>query len=300
VIGRFAPSPTGELHVGNLRTALVAWLSARSQGGSFVIRMEDLDRMTSSAAHERSQLDALRWMGIDWDGPVVRQSERSARYDAALGQLRSQDLTYPCFCSRRQIAEAVAAPHGGSERPYPGSCRPAGATPVVDRESSGRRPATRLLAPMSSGRFFDGLHGDYEGWIDDVVLCRNDGVAAYNLAVVVDDGAQGVTEVVRGDDLLASTPRQLLIGSLLDISPPSYLHVPLVIGTDGQRLAKRHGAVTVTELARRGVTAGQLTGLLAYSLGLLDRFSPAAASDLIADFDVARLRPQPWTFSGCD
>ena len=253
--GRFAPSPTGPLHVGNLRTALAAWLIARSAGERFVVRMEDLDRVTSSPAHEARQLADLAAIGLDWDGDVVRQSERFDRYHDAIATLTAAGLTYECFCTRREIREAASAPHGAApDGAYPGTCRD-----LTEAERSRRRrrrpAALRLRADGETVAVDDLLAGPFTGAVDDVVLRRNDGVPAYNLAVVVDDAAQGVTAVVRGDDLLDSTPRQVHLQRLLGLARPRYAHVPLVVGPDGQRLAKRDGAVTLAELAAEGVDA---------------------------------------------
>ena len=223
VSGRFAPSPTGDLHLGNLRTAVVAWLSARSVGAGFLVRMEDLDRHQSNALHERSQLDDLAALGLDWDGAVVRQSERFASYDDAIDELARRGLVYECFCTRREIqmeiAESAAAPHGppGS---YPEraaiSTTTSGSTP-----GGGRTPAVRLRSDTPRSRCRIGSPVTTAAVVDDVVLRRNDGVPAYNLAVVVDDGVQGVSEVVRGDDLLSSTPRQVMLQRLLGWRPRS-------------------------------------------------------------------------------
>ena len=290
--GRFAPSPTGELHLGNLRTALAAWLDARANGVGFIVRMEDLDRVTSSVDHERAQLRSLAGLGLDWDGPVVRQSERFDRYRAAIGQLRGRGLAYPCYCTRREIrAEieaAATAPHG--HRPdgaYPGTCRTLSAEQRAERERSGRSPAWRLRADDAALEVHDVLAGPFIGAVDDVVLARSDGVPAYNLAVVVDDAAQDVSRVVRGDDLLSSTPRQVLLQRLLGLPTPAYLHVPLVLGDEGRRLAKRDGAVTPTDLEREGWGSRDVLAALARSLGLagpgerpdlmvlVDRYAPA-------------------------
>lgn len=289
--GRFAPSPTGELHLGNLRTAVVAWLSARSEGRPFLVRMEDLDRAQANAEHEAAQLRDLAAIGIDWDGEVVRQSERFHLYDAALERLAADGSVYECFCSRRdirlQIEASASAPHGppGS---YPGTCRDLTDTERAERSAAGRPPALRLRTAGQTFDVVDRLSGPFSGAVDDVVLRRNDGVPAYNLAVVVDDGLQAVTDVVRGDDLLASTPRQVMLQQLLGIETPSYLHIPLVFGADGERLAKSHGATTLRELEAAGVSAAQVTGWIARSLdlagpdelprldSLLDRFDPAA------------------------
>jgi glutamyl-tRNA synthetase len=285
VTGRFAPSPTGPLHLGNLRTALLAWLLARAGGESFLVRMEDLDRVTSSTEHEARQLAELAAIGLDWDGPVVRQSDRFAAYDAAIGELERRGLTYECFCTRREIREAVQAPHG-PEVAYPGTCRELTATERAARRRE-RPAAVRLRAPGEAITVVDRLAGPYTAVPDDVVLRRNDGVPAYNLAVVVDDAAQGVTEVVRGDDLLASTPRQVLLQRLLGLPEPAYVHVPLVVGADGERLAKRHGAVTLEALA--GVPVERVVGALAASLGVIAEPVPVAANELLPMFDLGRV-----------
>jgi len=283
VAGRFAPSPTGPLHVGNLRTALVAWLLARSAGHDFLVRMEDLDRVTSSVEHEARQLRDLADLGLDWDGDVVRQSDRFARYHGAIAELAAQGLTYECFCTRREIREAASAPHGPELR-YPGTCREL--TPADRAARRDQRPAAlRLRAPSAAVTVIDLVAGSQTAVPDDVVLRRNDGVPSYNVAVVVDDAAQGVTQVVRGDDLLASTPRQVLLQQLLGLPTPEYRHVPLIVGADGERLAKRHGAVTLEDLD--GVPTGRIVGALAASLGLVPDGADVRAADLVAWFDPA-------------
>ena len=275
--GRFAPSPSGDLHVGNLRTALLAWLFARSTGRDFVLRVEDLDRVRPGA--EQRQLDDLAALGLDWDGPVVRQTERLAAYDAAVQALADADLVYPCFCTRREVQEAPSAPHLPPGA-YPGTCRD-----LTDAQREARataRPAAlRLRAAVTSWTVHDVLHGDVEGVVDDVVLRRNDGTPAYNLAVVVDDAAQDVDQVVRADDLLTSAARQAYLASLLDLPQPTYAHVPLAVNVDGRRLAKRDGAVTAWSM-------------LVESLGLVGD-SPA---ELLESFDPATVPRRPWTVLG--
>lgn len=300
--GRFAPSPTGELHVGNLRTALVAWLAARSQGLDFIVRMEDLDLVTSSREHEQRQLDDLAAIGLDWDGPVVRQSERFDRYQAAIETLREFGHVYPCFCTRREIRaeiEAAAqAPHVHlPDGAYPGTCRELSDDERVDREAAGRSPAWRLRTGGETIELDDRLAGRFTGAVDDVVLARADGVPAYNLAVVVDDAAQGVSQVVRGDDLLPSTPRQVLLQRLLDLATPSYWHVPLVLGDDGERLSKRHGAVTLPALRAEGWTAADVVGVLARSLGLAGAGERVTAAALVDRFDPERVPRTAVTWS---
>jgi glutamyl-tRNA synthetase len=290
--GRFAPSPTGDFHLGNLRTAVVAWLSARAEGRPFLVRMEDLDRAQANAEHEAAQLRDLAAIGIDWDGEVVRQSERFHFYDAALERLAADGSVYECFCSRRdirlQIEASASAPHGppGS---YPGTCRDLTATECAERSAAGRPPALRLHTDGQTLDVVDRLSGPFSGAVDDVVLRRNDGVPAYNLAVVVDDGLQAVTDVVRGDDLLASTPRQVMLQQLLGIETPSYLHIPLVFGGDGERLAKSHGATTLRELEAAGVSVAQVTGWIARSLDLAGPDELPRLDTLLERFDPATL-----------
>ncbi|MDJ0396627.1 tRNA glutamyl-Q(34) synthetase GluQRS [Rhodococcus sp. G-MC3] len=281
--GRFAPSPSGDLHLGNLRTALLAWLFARTTGRGFIMRIEDLDRVKSGA--EARQLADLRAIGLDWDGPVVRQSERTALYDDAIDRLTAAGMTYECFCTRREILEAPSAPHalGGA---YPGTCR--GLSPV-ERSAKTRPPALRLKSDVTEFSITDMIHGQFNGQVDDFVLRRADGVAAYNLAVVVDDGEQGIDQVVRGDDLLASSPRQAYLSSLLELPTPTYAHVPLALNSQGKRLAKRDGAVTLADQAAMGLGPHDVRRMLAESLEL-------DPSDLLGTFDPARLPTTPWIF----
>jgi glutamyl-tRNA synthetase len=278
--GRFAPSPSGRLHVGNLRTALLAWLFARSAGGRFLLRIEDLDRARSKPEHEAQQIADLRAIGIDWDGEVVRQSERTELYRRALERLG--DRVYPCWCTRAEIRAAAEAPHGPlPEGFYPGTCR--NLTAAERAERSGRPAALRLDAQAEEVAFHDVLHGETSGPVDDFVLWRGDGTPAYQLAVVVDDADQGVDQVVRGDDLIDSTPRQILLQRLLGLPEPAYAHVPLVLGPDGQRLAKRHGAVTLADLAPE-----EALDWMAASLNL--------TRPLVENFDSGRLPREPTTW----
>jgi glutamyl-tRNA synthetase len=286
--GRFAPSPTGVLHVGNLRTALLAWLFARSQGARFLMRVEDLDSGRVRPGLEAGQLADLRAIGIDWDGAVVRQSERRELYAAALARLDAGGLLYRCWCTRAEIREAASASHG--ERPegaYPGTCRDLTAAQVAEREAGGRPPAVRVRAGSARVSFTDRLLGETEGEVDDFVVRRNDGAYAYNLAVVVDDAEQGIGEVVRGADLLDSTPRQLWLAEQLGLQRPSHAHVPLMLGPDGQRLAKRHGAVTLADRAALGQSAGDVRRelLTPFELG-----SYATMQELVDHFDPRLIR----------
>lgn len=309
VAGRFAPSPTGDLHVGNLRTALAAWLLARGTGRRFLVRMEDLDRVTSSPDHERRQLADLGRLGLAHDGEVVRQSDRFDLYRDALATLEAAGLVYPCWCTRREIAAAASAPHDDSGstvspgpvdtsaalRPdgaYPGTCLRLTGAERREREERGRPPALRLRAESVTVEFEDQVHGRHRGLVDDLVLQRSDGVPAYHLAVVVDDHLQGVDQVVRGDDLLSSTPRHIELQRRLGLRTPGYAHVPLVLGPDGARLAKRHGAVTLADLGARGITPEMLLGELARSLGI-DVDGAVTAEALVGRFDLATLIREP-------
>jgi len=283
------------LHLGNLRTALVAWLMARQQHGTFVVRMEDLDRVTSSPAHEAAQLASLRSIGLDWVGDVVRQSDRFDLYREAIGRLRARDLVYECYCTRREIRLAAEAPQGSDpEGKYPGTCRRLTDHDRRSLQSAGRRPALRLMSDGRAETFTDAFRGTYTGRVDDFVLQRTDGVPAYNLAVVVDDAAQDVTEVVRGDDLLASTPRQITLHRLLDLPVPHYAHVPLVLAPDGSRLAKRHGAVTLADLAQCGCSPAEVCARLAESLGINVGDRAVLAPELVGLFDARRVPSAPW------
>ncbi|WP_416418770.1 tRNA glutamyl-Q(34) synthetase GluQRS [Paenarthrobacter aromaticivorans] len=286
--GRFAPSPSGELHVGNLRTAILAWLFAKSSGRDFLLRVEDLDRARSGA--EAEQLRDLEAVGVSWDAAVVRQTERGPLYEDAIARLAAEGRTYECFCTRREIQEAPSAPHS-PQGAYPGTCRTLSEAEREIRRAS--RPASiRLRSEVAEWAVEDQLHGNYVGVVDDFVLRRNDGVTAYNLAVVVDDAAQGIDQVVRGDDLLPSTPRQAYLATLLGLPVPEYAHVPLVVNHDGVRLAKRDGAVTLGDLAAVGVTAARVRDLLLESLGL-----PAGSlQDAVPEFDPRRLPREPWVW----
>lgn len=290
--GRFAPSPSGDLHVGNLRTAILAWLFARSTGRKFLLRVEDLDRARAGA--EAGQLRDLEAVGVTWDGDVVRQTARGPYYADAISRLEAAGLTYECFCTRREIQEAPSAPHA-PQGAYPGTCRrldPA----ELEFKRSARPAAIRLRADVAQYTVRDLLHGTYVGVVDDFVLRRNDGVTAYNLAVVVDDAEQGVDQVVRGDDLLPSTPRQAFLAALLHIPSPEYAHVPLVVNADGVRLAKRDGAVTLRDLADAGSPAAAVRDRLLESLGL-----PAGPLEkALGVFDPSTLPLEPWVWRGME
>ena len=298
--GRFAPSPSGPLHLGNLRTALVAWLFARSAGARFLVRIEDLDPQRSRREHEQRQLEDLRAIGIDWDEPPVRQSERTSLYRDALAALRSAGRVYPCWCTRAEIRAAAEAPHGPlPEGAYPGTCRRLGAAERAERErTAARPPALRLDAGGEHVSFEDRLHGEVGGVAGDLVLERGDGTPAYNLAVVVDDARQGIGEVVRGDDLLDATPGQILLSRLLGAPVPRYAHLPLVLGSDGARLSKRHGAVTLADRAALGETAAQSLAWIAASLGLAEPGERVTPERLVQRFDPEGLPREPVLLTG--
>lgn len=288
VRGRYAPSPTGDLHMGNLRTALLAWLFARSFGsvdGRFVLRVEDLDRPRIRPAATQRMLDDLRWLGLDWDegpgcgGPYApyTQSERLDIYTHYLHQLQEQGLIYPCYCSRSEIAQA--AQQGDEENPegprYPGTCRTLSKRQRREREASGRRPALRFLVPAERVvSFTDMLAGpqtqQVQQVVGDFIVRRSDGIFSYQFAVVVDDATMRINQVVRGADLLSSTARQILLYEALGFSIPSFAHVPLLLDEDGKRLAKRTQSAGLAPLRDAGMSAEQVVGQLAASCGLAE------------------------------
>ena len=288
--------------MGNARTALLAWLQVRAAGGRFVMRVEDLDRGRVRPGIMEAQLENLRWLGLDWDeGPEVGgpyapylQSERRELYRDALRRLAEQGLLYACSCSRREIAEAASAPHAGEEGPrYPGTCRERVSHP--DQALLG--VALRFRVPPDAVEFQDGMHGPVrfhpEEETSDFVVRRKDGVAAYQLAVTVDDAAMEITHVLRGDDLLSSTARQLLLYEALGLSPPEWIHVPLLLGANGERLSKRHGSVGLRDAREAGTRPEALVGWLAASCGLAERGEELAARELIPRFDLDRLPREP-------
>ncbi len=296
VVGRLAPSPTGAQHVGNARTYLIAWLSARSRGGRVCLRIEDIDSPRVKAGAAEQAVTDLRWLGLDWDGAPMVQSGRNEVYALALARLQARELVYPCTCSRADIEQAASAPHAEHEGPvYPGTC--AGRRAADAAGLSGRPFAWRFRVPGRSPTFVDGFRGLTE--IDlcrsggDFVVWKSDGTPAYQLAVVVDDAAQGVTEVIRGDDLLASTPRQLLLYEALSLRPPRFVHVPLVVGVDGRRLAKRHGDTRLSKLREAGIKPEALVGLLAWSCGWLPSPTPVAAQELRGVFTLGTIPRDP-------
>jgi glutamyl-tRNA synthetase len=307
---RFAPSPTGDLHLGGAWTALASWVVARRAPWSSdatnasdaslrrvdapdasLLRIEDLDApRVAAGARERIEED-LRWLGLDWDEAPVLQSTRSSLYAQAIDTLAGRGLVYPCDCSRAELARAASAPHEGEEAVYPGFCR--------DRDPSRamkRPPALRAHVPDASVSYEDGAIGpvtqNLARDVGDFVLRRGDGVYAYQLAVVVDDAAMGITDVVRGADLVASTPRQIWLARALGLTPPRYAHVPLVVAPDGSRLEKRTKGATVRGLREAGVSARAIVGALAHGLGLAPRGVPASAIDIAT---TSARRPIEWS-----
>ena len=289
--GRFAPSPTSDLHLGNLRTAVLAWLFARSTGRRFLLRIEDLDtlRVRSAAGTAARQIADLIALGLDFDGETLWQSRRLESYQQAIDRLE----TYPCFCTRREIAEAASAPHGSGLRPYPGTCRNLTEAERAKRAET-RRPAVRVRAREAVSVITDAFAGQVSAVVDDFVVMRNDGIPAYNLAVVVDDLDAGIDQVVRGDDLLDSSPRQAWLADQLGGVAPGYIHVPLAVNSNQVRLAKRDGAVSLAELAHAGVSVAQVLGRIAASLGLATRNEPVNLDLLLDRFDPDAVPRKPW------
>jgi glutamyl-tRNA synthetase len=281
------------LHLGNARTFLLAWLSIRARGGEVGLRIEDIDGPRLKPGAERAALDDLAWLGLDHDGEVVRQSARLPVYRAALEQLIAAGRAYPCTCTRREIDEAASAPHESWQDAavYPGTCRGRFASADEARAATGREPAWRLRVDVEAVAFDDAFLGPQAGRIrGDFVIAKRDGGPAYQLAVVVDDAAFGITEVLRGDDLLVSTPRQLMLYEALGLRAPAFAHVPLVVGRDGLRLAKRHGDTSLRRFRDSGVPADVLVGYLAHLCGFAPAGARRTARDLLAGFDLGRLR----------
>ena len=301
VVGRLAPSPTGAQHVGNARTYLIAWLSARSRGGRVVLRIEDIDSPRVKPGAAAQALDDLRWLGLDWDGEPLVQTRRLSVYQDALHRLQRLELVYPCTCTRADVERAASAPHADHEGPtYPGTCARRRAADAAKLAAAGKTFAWRFRV-TDSPAFTDLYAGEQR--IDlgqlggDFVVWKNSGTPAYQLAVVVDDAATGVTEVVRGDDLIPSTPRQLLLYRALGLTPPAFAHVPLVVGEDGRRLAKRHGDTRLAALRDAGLKPEAVVGLLAWSCGWVEKPGPLAARELLPRFRLSAIPPRPFVLS---
>ena len=287
VIGRFAPTPSGRMHLGNVFAALVAWLSVRSRNGSLVLRMEDLDTQRTSADFADVLRDDLRWLGLDWDHETAPQSQRSEVYDRYFEKMMDEGLLYPCYCTRSQL-HSVNAPHlSDGTYVYPGTCR------TLTEPPAGRKPAWRVMVPDKEWSFRDRVQGDYSlnlaTGCGDMVVRRADGVYVYQLAVTVDDGESGVTEVVRGMDLLSSAPRQMYLQELLGFSHPEYGHVPMLLAPDGRRLSKRDRDLDLGELRKR-MTAEELIGHLAFAAKLIEKDAPISAAELASVFTWDKLQ----------
>ena len=312
-ITRLAPSPTGAMHLGNARTFLVNWLMAQQNGWRILLRIEDLDGPRIKRHADEQLIDDLRWLGIDWDEGPLYQSTRTASYDGAVEQLVAAGLAYPCVCSRKEVDLAASAPHAeDGAAVYPGTCRGRFATVGQAFGAAGRLPAIRFRVDTPELTFDDGfaaadrwqasgeaacVAGGYRHTccparhLGDFVIRKSDGTAAYQLAVVVDDAAAGVTEIVRGDDLLDSTPRQIMLYRALGLGDriPRYWHLPLVVGEDGRRLAKRHGDTRLASYRQAGVTAGEILALLARWCGIVLPMPVQSAVDLVGRLDLSRV-----------
>ncbi len=304
VRGRLAPSPTGALHVGHARTFLVAWLSVRSVGGRVILRIEDIDRSRVRPGMAELAMTDLRWLGLDWDegpdqiGPSApyEQSERLERYQEALERLKRDERVYPCTCTRSEINRAASAPHPGEEGPiYPGTCASRSSS---DADSLGSRPyCWRFRVDRSSGSWEDRIRGQVTASCNgDFIISRSDGDPSYQLAVVVDDAAMGVTEVIRGDDLVNSTPKQLMLYDALQLRAPRFGHLPLVVGSDGRRLAKRDHSIKLMTLRESGVDPQSLVGWLGESFGVGDG-SESRPQELVSSFSLDRIPVSPAVFS---
>lgn len=299
MVGRFAPTPSGRMHLGNVASYLVAWLSARSQGGSMVLRIEDLDERAHNPEFARLIQDDLAWLGLTWDKGPFYQSERAELYLEAIEQLRSLGLTYPCFCTRQEL-HAATAPHASDGTyVYAGTCRGLSATEVA-RRSLERPPALRLCIDAKGQTplvtfddlAFGHLSENLATECGDFLIQRSDGVIAYQLAVVVDDALMGITEVVRGRDLLGSVARQMYLQDLLGYKHPTYGHTPLLVAPDGKRLSKREHSLDLGELRERYASPEPILGTLAYHLGLIKAAEPISAQDLISEFSWQKLRTE--------
>lgn len=290
VVGRFAPTPSGRMHLGNVFAALIAWLSVRSQGGEMVLRMEDLDTLRTSDAYARLLRQDLAWLGLDYDRETPPQSTRSETYNRYFDRLMEMGLLYPCYCTRSQL-HSVNAPHlSDGTYVYPGTCR--NLTPQA-RRAMNRAPAWRVVVQDRLWSLDDRVQGRYELNLakdcGDMVVRRADGVYVYQLAVTVDDGEAGVTEVVRGMDLLSSAPRQMYLQELFGFPHPQYAHVPMLLAPDGRRLSKRDRDLDLGELQKR-FSPEAIIGLLAHAAGLIDRPAPISAAELAKEFQWSSLR----------
>ena len=300
VVGRFAPTPSGRMHLGNVFAALIAWASVRSRGGEMVLRMEDLDTQRTSAEFAEILRSDLAWLGLDYDRETPPQSLRSGVYDTYFDRLREMGLVYPCYCTRSQL-HSVNAPHlSDGTYVYAGTCRN---LTEEQRAAFDRKPAWRCIVPDKVWRLTDLVQGDYRLNLatdcGDMVMRRADGVYVYQLAVTVDDGEAGVTEVVRGMDLLSSAPRQMYLQELFGFPHPTYGHVPMLLAPDGRRLSKRDRDLDLGELRKR-ITPEKLIGSLAFAAGLIDRAESISAAELAGEFSWGKLRGEAIYLEGRD
>ena len=289
-VGRFAPTPSGRMHLGNVFAALIAWASVRSRGGEMVLRMEDLDTQRTSLEYASQLREDLAWLGLDYDRETPPQSQRSQVYDRYFDRLKELGLLYPCYCTRSQL-HSVNAPHlSDGTYVYPGTCRDLS---EEMRSAMDRPPAWRVRVPDRQWEFCDLVQGEYRLNLatdcGDMVVRRADGVYVYQLAVTVDDGEAGVTEVVRGMDLLSSAPRQMYLQELFGFPHPAYGHVPMLLAPDGRRLSKRDRDLDLGQL-QKWVSAQEVIGTLAYSAGLIDQNTAISARELAAEFDWKKLK----------
>jgi len=301
-VGRLAPSPTGALHLGNVRTFMIAWLRARSLGGRLVMRMEDLDHPKDKPGAAAAAIEDMRWLGFDWDAEYV-QSERKALYREALESLVAKGLAYPCVCTRRDVESAQSAPHAGEQLHYPGTCRNRFAGWREAYAFAGRAPCWRFRVEPGETVAFDDVFAGRFGQrvaekLGDFPLARDEFGAGYTLAVVVDDAAMGVTEVVRGDDLMAATPAQILIQRALGLPTPGYCHVPLVVGPDGRRLAKRHGDTRIASYREAGLSPERIIGMLAASCGWAEKGEELSLASLLPRFTLKTIPKEPFRPDG--
>lgn len=304
--GRFAPTPSGDMHLGNAKIALLSWLQMRAAAGVFVLRIEDIDIQRSKPEIVERIIADLRWLGLDWDeGPEAAdasgpywQSRRTGLYEEALARLAAEGRLYPCFCSRAELLAVAGAPHGLASEgaPYAGTCR--SLSPAEqERKAKLKSPSLRFALGPEAVRFVDGIAGPQAfppGSGGDFVVRRADGLYSYQLAVTVDDAAMGITDVLRGDDLLDSTPRQLHLYAALGLTPPAFAHAPLILGEDGRRLAKRHGDLGISALRAAGTKPETVVGWLAYISGLTDRPEAVRAEELIAGFRMDNISREPF------
>lgn len=296
VTGRFAPTPSGRMHLGNIFTAMIAYLSAKSQKGNFLLRIEDLDKLRCPSSAAEKIIDDLKWFGFSFDGEIVYQSKRTAVYEHETDKLKQAGLVYPCYCSRAQL-HAATAPHGDTPV-YNGRCRA-----LKESERPDKPPCLRVIVPDETIAFTDGIMGEYSQNLKtecgDFIIRRSDGVYAYQLAVAADDALQNVTEVVRGRDLISSSPRQIYLFNTLGYKPPRFLHVPLITDKNGERLSKREGKSNLEYIRSAFSSPEPIIGMLAYNAGLIAKYAPVNLKRLTDIFDVSLLPKKDIALDPC-